>query len=82
MERVTALTGGKFYNVDESTGLDDIYSEIDRIEKSIIPLDLISKKLLPNIYERVSFYRILLVLGILSLLFSILLEGTLLRRTP
>lgn len=82
MERATELTGGKFYNVDESLGLHDIYAEIDEIEKSVIPVDAVSKKLLPNQYERVSLYTLFLAIGIFYLFLSVLLDGTLLRRIP
>ena len=87
MERITALTGGKFYLVDSTTSLGDIYSDIDKLEKSEIPpeeeeIKALSKDKQPNLYRRVSFYPYLIGLGMLCLLLSLLLQSTVLRKVP
>lgn len=82
---ITELTGGKFYVVDDSTSLKDIYAAIDQLEKSAI-LDpekkVSSAEDLWKRYRRLSFYPYLIAIGMISLLISLLLETTILRRVP
>ena len=80
MERVTALTGGKYYNVGDSLELHEIYSDIDQIEKSEIPVDALSRSQQPQLFERVSFYGFFVLMGILSLFISIFLDATILEE--
>lgn len=82
MERVTAMTGGKYYNVNDTMGLSEIYSDIDKIEKSVLPVETLPKSQLPYLYQRNSYYGIFVALGIISLFVSILLDGYFLRRVP
>jgi Ca-activated chloride channel family protein len=82
MERVTAMTGGKFYMVNDTLGLPEIYSQIDKIEKSLIPVESLPKYELPNLYMRVSLYGFFIVFGIVSLFIAILLDSYFLRRVP
>jgi Ca-activated chloride channel family protein len=82
MERVTALTGGRFYNVDDTLGLPEIYSQIDKIEKSVIPADTVPKYQLPNLYTRISFYGFFIALGMISLFVATVLDSFFLRRVP
>ncbi|MEM1282787.1 MAG: VWA domain-containing protein [Chlamydiota bacterium] len=82
-ELLTDLTGGKFYYVDTSRNLQDIYAEIDKLEKSELPEHTRDfKENLPHIYKRVSFYRPLIFLGLVSIFLSGLLTTTVLRRFP
>lgn len=83
MQRAAELTGGKFYMVDSSKNLEQIYTEIDGLEKSALPDPLaIDKDQRPDLYRRVSWYPYLIGLGLLSLLSSILLEAFVFRRVP
>lgn len=89
MQRITELTGGKFYLVDSTTSLGDIYADIDKLEKSAISSEgtqeeirKTSKDKQPNLYRRISFYPYLVALGMLLLFFSILLNTTILRKIP
>lgn len=80
---LTELTGGKFYYVDGSRDLHDIYSEIDQLEKSELPQHTKEdKQNLPHIYERVSYYKEFIFSGMVSLFISVILMTTLLRRVP
>lgn len=82
-ELLTEVTGGKFYHVDTSKNLQDIYAEIDKLEKSELPehtKDI--KENLPHIYTRVSFYRPLIFLGLVCIFTSGALMSTVLRRFP
>lgn len=80
MKSVTELTGGRFFVVDGSNSLTQIYHDIDRLEKSLLPTDKEVKP--PTSYQRVSLYPYLIALGMLALFLSILLRSTLLRSFP
>lgn len=86
LRRITELTGGHFYLIDEEGSLPEIYADIDRIEKSRIPyLEMkrkISKDLQPHLYQRISFYPALIAFGMSVLFFSISLSTTVLRKVP
>jgi len=84
MKQIAEMTGGKFYLVESSVGLDKIYAEIDHLEKSVLPVEM-SHLSFPEdqyIYRRISFYPYLIGVGMLCLLFAVLLETTVLRRVP
>lgn len=85
MERITALTGGKYYLIDSVNSLSNIFADIDQLEKSELPPDAlqgIPKDELPQFYQRLTFAPYLISLGVLCLLLSILLHTLVLRRIP
>lgn len=85
MQRAAELTGGKFYMVDNTANLEEIYRGIDQLEKSALPAELqgnIKKADRPDLYRRISFYPYLIALGLLLLLTALTLEMTWLRRIP
>ena len=86
MEQVAEITGGKFYLVGSDVELSRIYADIDQLEKSTLPIESTyitpPKSQLPELYHRVSLYPYLIALGITCLFFSVLLEGTAMRRIP
>jgi len=86
MQHATQLTGGKFYLMDSSNSLDQIYADINSLEKSGLPpessLEAISKDKQPQSYRRVSSYPIFIALGMGLLLISALLNASLFRRFP
>lgn len=85
MQRAAALTGGKFFMVDNRANLAEIYQDIDQLEKSVLPGEThpnILKEDRPDLYQRTSFYPYLIALGLLALLASLLLDFTVLRRVP
>lgn len=78
MKRITELTEGAFFTKNAGTTLNQIYSQIDNLEKSILPQDIKSKVL----SYRFSFSPYLILGGLLCLALSILLGTTLLKRVP
>lgn len=83
MTRAAELTGGKFYMVDSGKNLEQIYQEIDQLEKSVLPVPKnVQKDLRPDLFRRLSFYPYFIAFGLMCLFASILLETTLLRRVP
>lgn len=84
MERAAGITGGKFFVMDHSTSLEQIYQEIDKLEKSRLPVapQLMNRELRPDLYQRVSFYPYLIDIGLVCLLIAVLLESMVLRRVP
>ena len=85
MQRAAETTGGKFFMVDQSSNLDRIYKEIDTLEKSILPVSAATSTdpaNRPDRYTRISLYPYFIALGLLFLLASIVLQTTMLRRTP
>lgn len=85
MQRAAESTGGRFFMIDQTGSLDRIYREIDLLEKSSLPAEVrppADFDRLPDRYQRLSLYPYLIALGLLSLLASILLQTTVMRRTP
>lgn len=85
MQRAAESTGGKFFMVDNSSNLNEIYATIDQLEKSILPIDASvhrNKDERPDIYQRISLYPYLIALGLLALFVSLMLECTYLKRIP
>ena len=82
MERITKLTGGRLYIVNDPGDIAQIYASIDQLEKSVLPQKGISKEKQPHLYRRISFYPYLIALGMLFLLASFLLQTTLARKVP
>jgi Ca-activated chloride channel family protein len=84
-KRIAELTGGKFYMMGGETNLGKVYEDIDQLEKSTLPaiqLGKISKDKQPELFQRVSFYPYLIALGMCTLLLSIVLNASILRRVP
>lgn len=90
MQRITSLTGGKFYMIDNKTSLDQIYKDIDSLEKSRIPgqnnvsalKQNLSKDKQPNLYRRISLYPYSIGIAMLLLTFSWVFETLVLRKIP
>lgn len=81
-ELLTESTGGKFFYTQGSRGLSQIYAEIDQLEKSLLPPSMSDKESMPHLYRRVSFYPLLIAMGMFLLFLSVLLETTWLRVVP
>jgi Ca-activated chloride channel family protein len=87
MNRVTELTGGKFYLMSSSSNLRQIYAEIDQLEKSTLPSSLqdladMEKDDRPDLYRRRSLAPYLIAASLLCLLLAIILDTTVLRKAP
>jgi Ca-activated chloride channel family protein len=80
MQSIAEMTGGKFYLATSVQGLAEIYSEIDNIEKSLLPEEAITAPIQPK--RRVSFFPYLIALGMLCLLLAVLLKTTILKTFP
>jgi Ca-activated chloride channel family protein len=80
---LTESTGGKFFFSEGSRNLSQIYAEIDRLEKSLLPAQSQSdKERMPHLYQRISLYPIFIAIGLLLLVCSVILETTFLRIYP
>jgi Ca-activated chloride channel homolog len=87
MQRAAELTGGKFFTVESSTSLADIYHAIDKLEKSTLPLpqnilNNLSKEQLPQLYSVFRFYPYLIALGLIFLAAALVLKTSYLRTIP
>jgi Ca-activated chloride channel family protein len=91
MTKAAEMTGGKFFMLSNGSDLAAIYSSIDKLEKSSMPIEeslrkqlgsLLDKDQLPNLYQRLSLFPYLIALGIICLSAALLFNTTWLRRTP
>ena len=84
LQKITAMTGGKFYLVSDSQTLQDIYTSITHLEKGRIQQEAHGQALLDDqaAYTRFSLYPFFLALGMLSLFLALFLDATLIRRIP
>jgi len=91
MKRAAESTGGQFYMLDKGSSLLKIYSAINALEGSAIPLSdqlkkdvesTVSKDQLPNIYQANLLYPYLLFAALAALFTAVVLETTVLRRFP
>ena len=83
LQTVTQLTGGHYYLVDESHDLQQIYDDINRLEKGTIRREGTLTQLNAKANSaRFSLYPFLIGLGLLSLLLALFLESTVLKEVP
>lgn len=83
MQRAAELTGGKFYMIGSSQNLEQIYTDIDKIEKSQLPpAPQINKNHRPDLYRRISLAPFLITFALASFLIAITLETLFIRRVP
>jgi Ca-activated chloride channel family protein len=85
MQRAAESTGGRLLFVNNTTNLEDIYKEIDKLEKSKLPIPFqidFNKGDRPDIYYRFSFYPYLIAMGLFFLFCGLILESTFFRRIP
>lgn len=83
MERVTELTGGKYFPVEDMEKLSSIYAQIDKLEKSTLPIEL-EQKTPPKKYttKHLYLYPYLIACALLLLGCSIMFETTKLKMAP
>jgi Ca-activated chloride channel family protein len=85
MEQATALTGGRFFMAQRAQDLAKIYSEIDTLEKSLIPQppglsdSKVGRERPP---ERRTYKEPLLMAGLLLVLAALCLESLWLKKVP
>lgn len=83
MQRAAESTQGKFYMVDSTTNLEQIYRDIDQLEKSVIGTqEEIDKDQRPDLYKRIVFYPYLIAVGLCCLFIYVMLETIFVRRIP
>lgn len=83
LQKITTLTGGKFYLVNDSQALSDIYNDINKLEKGTILKPTSNQSIEKESNDkRFSLYPFFLSLGMLCLFLSLLLESLVVRRVP
>ena len=75
MQRITEISGGKFYSVDQSVDLEAIFADINTLEKNIFPNT-------SHPHKQISFSPFFIAAGLLILFISLLSLGTVFRQTP
>ena len=74
LTEISQLTGGQYYRATNEASLQQIYNEIDRLEKTEIDV---------SVFRRYSDeFRIFLAIGFFLLFLEWLLKNTLLRTIP
>ena len=74
LTEIAEMTGGKYYRATSESGLEQIYNEIDQLEKTEMEI---------NVFLRhTEEFRKFLVFGLLFLFLEILLKFTVLRTLP
>jgi Ca-activated chloride channel family protein len=74
LKKIAEVTGAKYYRATDTRSLENIYAEIDKLEKT--PMEEIGY----NRYEEL--FGLFLIPGLALLLLEILLSNTVLRRLP
>lgn len=83
LQKITALTGGKYYLVNDNQDLQDIYKDINRLEKGTIYQEARLQSLHAQAqYSRFSLYPFFIFLGLGCLLSALLLESYILKEVP
>ncbi len=74
LKEISAMTGGKYYRALDEQSLENIYQEIDRLEKTEMEI---------KVYKRYKdIYRPFLWLGLILFLFEFVVTKTILRTLP
>jgi Ca-activated chloride channel family protein len=74
LERIAALTGGRYFRATDAAALRSIYREIDRLEKG--------RHVAETYQQYVDVFAPVVAAGILLLLLEIVLVNTWLRTAP
>lgn len=74
LAKIALITGGKYYNANDTKALRDIYAEIDRLEK--VPIKE------RGYFEYKELFPFFLIPGLLLLLLGIVLDNTVFRKIP
>lgn len=74
LTQIAHLTNGKYFRATSNKRLNDIYDEIDKLEKSKIEVKEYSKK--------TEEYMIFVLIGVLCLIIEVLLKNTILKSNP
>lgn len=83
MQKSAEMTGGKFFPLADASKLLEIYQQIDRLQKSALPSEIVQNALItPKKKEWFYFYPYFLAVALLLTLAAVSLETTELRRAP
>ncbi|MFT5318789.1 MAG: Ca-activated chloride channel family protein, partial [Chlamydiales bacterium] len=91
LEYAASITGGRFFVADHNSSLQQIYQDIDRLEKSELPQGKKVQAVVEEIvleredsenWQRVSFYPFLIGMGMFCFFTALILDSTYLRRVP
>lgn len=83
LQAITSLTGGKFYLVDDTHDLQNIYADIGHLEKGTITRQAsLQGQNAQLAYTRFSLYPFLIVLALCCLAASLIMESAILRKVP
>lgn len=74
LEGIANTTGGKFYRATNTRSLENIYNDIDKLEKTKLKVKQYSKR-----YEA---YQLFALIGLFSLLAELLLRFTMFKKIP
>lgn len=74
LQQVASITGGKYYRAEDTSGLREIYDDINQLEKSQVEIQVF------NQYQELAGW--LLVLALFLFLSEMFLRHTLFRRIP
>ena len=74
LKNIAEITNGKYYRATSKESLSEIYSEIDKLERTKLHARQFSA------YNEE--YQIFALIALLSLLFEIVLRNTVLRKIP
>ncbi|MDX2225771.1 MAG: VWA domain-containing protein [Verrucomicrobiae bacterium] len=74
LEKIAALTGGKFFRATDSDALENVFKQIDQLEKTVVKIK--------KFETYTEFFQWFLIPGLLILGLELLLAHTLLRRLP
>lgn len=74
LEQIAEMTGGKYYRALSEQGLEDIYNEIDRLEKTEIDVTVFKR------YQEL--FHVFVWIAILFLVLEVLLRYTIFRAIP
>lgn len=83
LQAITTLTGGQFYLAADNQELEEMYTNIDKLEKGTIVQEVISPTSdSKGDYQRFSLYPFFIALGLCCLLGALLLDSMLLKIVP
>lgn len=83
LQKITELTGGRFYSVTNQQNLSSVYQEIDHLEKEEISQPNIAANINSTPPEkRFSFYPFFIACGLFSLLAALFLQSFVLKVSP
>lgn len=85
LERVAEATGGKFFLSSSKQSLQEIFEQIDQLEKSSLPIESLAQVKIQedkDLHPHLALFPWFIAAGLLSLAIAVLFNTTALRRVP